>query len=249
MNKFELLQQWIKENKPYGVLCSGGVDSGLLMALCAEVDSECAAITVVSPFLSTWAHTGAVVIAQELHVRHIEVLIDNLKEYVIRGNSALRCYYCKKMMIEAVQKIVPEGRLLCDGTNSDDNPDRPGRSALRELGVRSPFMELGITKEEIRAEAERRKLLFALRPADSCLATRVAHDQELNEKILHNIEDLETIMRESGVSDNRAKVDGDDVMLLCASTYLDLLQACLPRLKSYAKANGLQVVHAGVYSE
>ena len=99
---------------------------------------------------------------------------------------------------------------ILDGTNaSDQAEDRPGMKALRELEVRSPLRECGITKEEVRRLSEEAGLFTWDKPAYACLATRVPTGTAITQEDLKRVEQAESRLSEMGFQDFRVRLLGD----------------------------------------
>ncbi len=158
-------------SKLKGKIClaySGGVDSSLLAYLMTLAGVDFTAVMVVHEFISASRVEEAEEIAEKLGFRFLKLNLSATPEML--KNDRNRCYHCKRLMFSHLSKF---GRIV-DGTNASDlTEDRPGLRALREFNVLSPFVELGITKGEVRKIAKELNLDFYDRPSDSCLATRI----------------------------------------------------------------------------
>lgn len=174
---------------------SGGVDSSLLLAVLAALRADAPfpllALTMRSPF-APWGAAAPAGVPQEV------VDFDALSEPRLRGNPPDRCYVCKRAFIGRFADVARARGLatLMDGTNADDlREHRPGLRALRELGVRSPLAELGLTKVDVRAMAKALRLPCADAPASPCLATRFPHGTELTAPALRAVAEGEAFLR------------------------------------------------------
>ena len=141
------------EKHPAGALAfSGGVDSALLVWAAAQFGTDWRAYYVRSAFQPAFELRDARQIAEQCDLDMEELEADVLACPQIAQNPAERCYHCKKLIFSRIlQQAKAEGyALLIDGTNaSDDAGDRPGMRALREMEVRSPLREAGLTKEDL----------------------------------------------------------------------------------------------------
>ena len=124
-------------------------------------------------------------------------------------NGPKRCYYCKRALFSSLREAAHRDGypVLLDGTNaSDDAKDRPGMQALRELQVRSPLRECGITKEQLRQMSKEAGLFTWEKPAYACLATRVPAGTKITLETLKNVERAEEILSELGFADFRVRI-------------------------------------------
>ena len=111
---------------------------------------------------------------------------------------------------------------VIDGTNADDTSDfRPGLRALNELGIRSPLLESGLTKKDIRDLSKEADLDIWDKPAMACLLTRIPYDTEINESMLRMIEEAENMLLEQGYPGTRVRIHGDLARIECMPGYIE----------------------------
>lgn len=194
------------------VALSGGLDSAVLLHFCASVlgAENCAAITADTPQMPASETDNSEKICRYLGVRRRVVRSGKIPED-IRNNPPERCYLCKRAMFSEFLKICAEESLgaLCDGTNSDDLSDyRPGMRALRELGIRSPLLESGWTKADVREYAKNAGMPVEFAPSGACLMTRFETDAEICEADLKRVDEAERRVRSLGFSQVRVRVHG-----------------------------------------
>jgi len=198
------------------LLFSGGLDSSLLLAAAAPVlGPGLTALTFTGPHTVPGELAGAVALARRLRVRHLVRETDPLRLPDFRQNTRLRCYACKKAIIEQAQEIAAAQGIeeIWDGTNLDDLGDfRPGLRAARELGVKSPLLEAGLGKAAIRTMSRRLGLAWD-RPPQSCLATRFPYDTLLTETALARVGQAESWLRRRGFTHVRLRIRGDRARL------------------------------------
>ena len=192
------LSEILRENSPAVVALSGGTDSMTLLAAFVKEGLPVSAITIRSEFTVPeeikWAEEFARKLGVEWKVIDVSVLSDER----LQLNPPERCYICKKLIMTALLGTA-DGRIVCDGTHADDSAeDRPGRKALTELGIISPFVLAGIGKKEIYSLAK--KLGVTIIPSSSCLATRIPLGEEVTEDNLKKIAETELFLREKGIS-------------------------------------------------
>lgn len=210
------LQQFFTENPRVAVAFSGGVDSAYLLYAAAKWGAEVRAYYVQSAFQPQFEREDAARLARMLGVDMKVLQIDVLCKPEITSNPPDRCYHCKKALFSAILAAA-EGdgfRVLLDGTNaSDDASDRPGMRALRELSVRSPLRECGLTKAEIRRLSEEAGLFTHDKPAYACLATRIPTGEPITEGKLRRTERAENYLFSLGLRDFRVRAVGDTAKL------------------------------------
>lgn len=187
------LRDFLGSLAPEGIALafSGGVDSALLLAVLAEMNHEkplrWSAFTLASVLQDGAEIDEAKAFASKYGV---ELNLFAFNPFLIREieyNHPDRCYYCKKAFFTLFADKAQKCRLkhLIDGTNADDlKVYRPGRKALREIGVVSPLAELGLGKEQIRRLSQTLGLSTANKPSVPCLATRFEYNTKLDDKTI-----------------------------------------------------------------
>jgi uncharacterized protein len=144
----------------------------------------------------------------------------------VSDNPPERCYLCKR---EVMNRITGEAlkagfNYVFDGTNLDDVSDyRPGMKALKEFGVRSPLLEAGLTKEDIRALSREAGLPTWDKPSNACLMTRFPHGTVISPGELRKAEAAEDILTGFGLRGSRVRVHGEVVRIECRNEYMPSL--------------------------
>ncbi len=168
------LDALLKSYEPIAVALSGGTDSSVLLANAWRHGIRAVGISVDTGLTPPGELAAARELSDRLGIPHVVISVDMLDITEVRENRPDRCYVCKRVMMEAIiTEAERQGcRTVVDGTHADDSlRTRPGIRALRELGIRSPFAECGMGKEDIEALAG--KLGISVRPPSACLATRI----------------------------------------------------------------------------
>ncbi len=209
------------------VAFSGGVDSSLLLALAKEaLGSRVLGVTVRSALVPEIDRQDAATIAARIGCEHVYLDLDQLADAALRANPPDRCYHCKHLIMEALQKLAAERGLtmVAEGSNVDDRGDyRPGSRAVREMGVRSPLAEAGLTKPEIRVLSRELALPSAEKPAMACLASRIPYGESLTPERLARVDRAESFLRGLGFAQVRVRDHG-------ASARIEVPDAEIPRL-------------------
>ena len=206
------LKDFFNDNKKAAIAFSGGVDSAYLLYAARSFGAEVRAYYVKSDFQPEFELQDARRLAEELGADMSLLELDVLCESSISSNPQDRCYHCKKKIFTAIKEAaLGDGfSLLLDGTNaSDDAGDRPGMRAIRELEVRSPLRECGLTKDEIRRLSREAGLFTWDKPAYACLATRIPTGEVITREKLERTERAEAFLTKLGFSDLRVRLSSD----------------------------------------
>ena len=192
---------------------SGGVDSSFLLIMCKNILGDgAAALTALSPVISMREQEQAESFCKSYGIRQIILRPDILSLDVFASNPPDRCYHCKKELFSAlIREAKKEGfATVAEGSNLDDTGDyRPGMRALEELKIRSPLLEAGLTKEDIRTLSKELGLPTADKPSLACLATRIAYGEAITPDKLGMIEKAEDYLRDMGFGQVRVRMQGN----------------------------------------
>lgn len=212
--------------KQYGsvaVAFSGGLDSTTLLAAAHRVLGDGAvALLAVAPNFPQSEQLEAEEFCKSQGIRLIKLPFEVFAVPEFVANGPRRCYYCKKTLFTMLMTKAKElYAVLVDGTNKDDESDyRPGREAALELGIKSPFYELGMGKADIRELAKELGLSCWDKPSMACLASRIPMGTELNEELLLKIDRVETAVGALGVDQLRLRVLGENNFVVETETVL-----------------------------
>ena len=199
---------------------SGGVDSSLLLKLAVDMGkihgSRVYAVTFDSRLHPACDLENARKVAGELGGIHCVITVDELELEEIRQNPRNRCYLCKKQLFQHLLLVAEKqgAAVVLEGTNEDDlHVYRPGIQAVRELGVKSPLAEAGLTKAEVKELAAEYGISAASRPSTPCMATRLPYGAELDYEVLKKIEQGEEILKKYLDGNIRLRLHGDIVRI------------------------------------
>lgn len=217
------LNSILKQLGSFAVAFSGGVDSSFLLHRAHTVrKSDIIAITVRTPYIPAHEIEDAIEFTKAYGIKH--KIVDIAFPDLIINNPVERCYLCKKTLFTELLTYARENdyKYVIDGTNADDTGDfRPGMKALKELGIRSPLLESGLTKKEIRDLSREEDLSIWDKPAMACLLTRIPYDTEIKEGMLRMIETAENMLLEKGYPGTRVRVHGDVARIECLPGYIE----------------------------
>ena len=191
---------------------SGGVDSAYLLYAVTRYARAVQAYYVKSDFQPQFELDDAIRLVKELNIPMQVLTPDVLSSEAVVSNPDDRCYHCKRIIFEEIQKAAEKDGFttILDGTNaSDDAGDRPGMRALRELSVLSPLRECGLTKDEIRQLSREAGLFTWDKPAYACLATRIPTGERISKEKLEATEEAEKFLFSLGFTDFRVRRMGD----------------------------------------
>ena len=206
--KYDKLISSLRKLDGLAIAFSGGVDSVFLLHAAHEaLGNKVLALTVNTDYIPDWEVDEARKLAGETGIEHH--VIDVPIPEQIMNNPADRCYLCKTFLFTTLRDFSKNRgfNYLADGSNADDTREhRPGMKALRELGVISPLLDAGFTKNDIRTASRKKDLETWRKPAYACLLTRIPYDTKISPDMLRRIEKSETYLIESGIRAVRVRV-------------------------------------------
>jgi len=210
LRRYESMLEVLRGMGSAVVAYSGGVDSSFLLYAAKEAMGErVLAVTATSPTYPRSEREEASRLAGAWGVAHRLVESNELEIPGFSANPPNRCYHCKKELFGILAGIAREEgyAAVCDGSNADDQHDfRPGRRAAKELSVRSPLLENGLTKPAIRRLSRSFGLPTADRGSFACLSSRFPYGTTIDEEALRRVEACEDVLRGFGFRQFRVRV-------------------------------------------
>lgn len=195
------------------VAFSGGVDSSYLAWAAREaLGDDCLAVTAVSPSYPESHRQMAEELVARFDLPHRFVETHEMERAAYRRNASDRCYHCKSELFETMDRMQVELGFdhVSYGVNTDDTGDfRPGHRAADEHGVLAPFLEVSLSKQEIRALSRAAGLPTADLPASACLSSRLPYGTEVTVERLRQVEDGEEALRKLGFRQVRLRHHGE----------------------------------------
>ncbi len=209
-DKVDNCQAILRSLQSVVVAFSAGVDSTFLLALAVEELSaeNVLAAMGTSPSLARRERQAGRNLAHQLGAELVEIETGELADPNYSANPPDRCFYCKSDLFGRLRTLAGERgfRAVISGANADDTGDfRPGLKAGKALGVRSPLLEAGLTKNDIRAASRAMHLPTWNKPAMACLASRIPYGQEVTEEALSRIESAEDALKALGFAQCRVR--------------------------------------------
>ena len=247
--KLERLKDIVKTYRSVLVAFSGGLDSSFVLKVALDVlgHDRTKAVTGDSASAPRRELKAAKELARELHVEHIVIETRELSDESYRANPIDRCYFCKT---ELYSRLVPLARdlgveTICNGTNVDDLQDfRPGLRAADEHGIKSPLVEAGLTKSEIRDLSRELGLRIWDKPASPCLSSRFPYGREITLEQLSQVEAGENFLKDLGFKVVRLRHFGDKARLeLGREEFVQLMDVALRvQITEYIRSLGFKTV-------
>ena len=245
-DKLERLRATFRDMGSVLVAYSGGLDSAFVLAVAHDALGErCLGLTAVSSSLPQREREDAVRIAQRIGARHELIESHEIHNPSYAQNPENRCFHCKSELYSITARRVQELGFSCvaNGTNLDDLGDyRPGLQAAEQAGVRSPLVEAGLHKQEVRELAHELGFDFWDKPAAACLSSRIPYGTSVTSERLQQIEQLEDALHALGLRQVRVRYHDQLARIEVARPELERAFAEREAIDAAGKAAGFTFV-------
>lgn len=231
------------------VAFSGGIDSAFVLKVARDTlgREKAKAVTARSDSLAARELEAAKIFVQTYDVEHKIIFTEEFQNPNYVSNPENRCYYCKD---ELYAKLLPAAEVwnlktIVNGTQLDDLGDtRPGLRAAEEHGVKSPLVEAGFTKQDVREWSKRLELEIWAKPASPCLSSRVPHGEQITPEKLVQIETGENFLKDNGFKTVRLRHLGHKARVeLGSEEFIALMDAGLrEKITDFIRSLGFKVV-------
>lgn len=213
--KRDVLLAWFEPIQRCAVAYSGGVDSAVVaQAAYLAIGDRAIAVTGESASLAEGELSQAAEIARQIGIRHEVLKTSEFESDAYLRNAPDRCYHCKTELYTQLERVRDRFGfdVILNGANADDVGDyRPGMTAAQEHSVRSPLLECGFTKQDVRDLAAFWDLPVWDKPASPCLSSRVAYGEAVLPERLRMIDKAEQFLRSRGFSPVRVRYHQGDL--------------------------------------
>ena len=244
--KLDQLKELLESYSGAVIAFSGGVDSTFLAWVAHGVLAERAmAVTASSEIYGQDEIKNAGHLAKQIGISHMIILTDELANGKFTANPPQRCYFCKKELFTSLLQIGEKYGLpqVLDGTNFDDRLDhRPGMQAAKELGIKSPLLEVELTKEDIRTLSREMGIPTWNKPALPCLASRFPYGERITREKLSMVKNAEDFLRAMGVDILRVRHHGNLARIEVNSADFHLIIASAGQIANKLKEIGYSYI-------
>ena len=191
---------------------SGGVDSTFLVMAVKESGIPYLAVTALSPTMPARDRADVESAICALDLNHRFIASGEMDDPNFVNNAPDRCFFCKSDLFKRLTELARQEGLatVLDGSTTDDMADyRPGLRAKDHYQVRSPILEAGLNKDDVRWLSRAKGLTSWDKPASPCLSSRISYGEPIVLESLRRVEEAETRLRELGFGTLRVRKQGE----------------------------------------
>lgn len=240
------LKNRLKKMNKAVIAFSGGVDSSFLLAFAYKILGEnIIAVTINSPFISPRELREAKEFTKTRKIKHKIINIEMNEMKAIATNPIDRCYYCKKLIFSKIKDYAKKENInyVLDASNYNDlNDYRPGMKALKELGIESPMINAGLTKDDIRLLSKDMNLNTWDKPSMACLASRFPYGTPITFSKLKKVEKSEAYIQSFGIRQVRVRYHDEIVTIEVEKNELNLIFKNSNKITKFIKKLGFKYV-------
>ncbi|MCW2277985.1 ATP-dependent sacrificial sulfur transferase LarE [Heliophilum fasciatum] len=240
--KYQRLQRLLQTMGTVLIAYSGGVDSTFLLKVARDtLGDQAIGVLGISGTVTPAQVDEARRLAASMDATFLTVTTDEFSREEFVSNPSDRCYHCKTALFERLWEIAREKNIpyILDGNNADDQGDyRPGMEAARHMHVRSPLLEAGLTKQEIRILSQELELPTWNRPSSPCLSSRLPYGIRITSERLNQIAQAEAYLKELGFAQVRARYHNDIVRIEVDPQQMTALVALATEVVQFMKSIG-----------
>jgi uncharacterized protein len=246
LEKYKHLTSILRDMESVLVAFSGGVDSTFLLTVAHQVLGNNAIAAIAHSVLipkSELNFAREFACTRDIPLKTIS--FEPLNQPVIQLNEPERCYHCKKLLFNQLISLKETRGIkwIAEGSNNDDQKlYRPGNASARELGIRQPLAEAGLTKNEIRILSRNLNLPTWNKPSMACLATRFPYGEALTSEKLFQVEKAEEFIKKIVSGEFRVRHHGTIARIEVTRTDTDLILNHLNPIVSMLKSLGFSYI-------
>jgi len=235
------LYNYLKEKQPLAIAFSGGMDSSALILFCHDNQIRYTGFSLIGLHITDYEIQRIIILRKKYGLNHCFFYFDYRSDPRVVLNSRRRCFHCKSLLFSGPARYYARTHTLIDGTNSTDLVGyRPGIEAIKAHGIKSPFADLGMDKDQIISLARQLGLKADRIDSRSCILARFSYGEYLDDLLVARIRKAEDYLLEKGLNGFRLRVLGcSDYLLQMDTSQESLFFHIKPCFDEFIKGSGL----------